>query len=248
MRTILPAVLILLPAVVLATGSADPAGSGHWEGTIQIAQKSVKVTVDLARGRTGEWAGFLALPDQQLTPVAFSKIGIGDGSVYLEARESMLGVDAKLSADGQSIEGDFLSAFLLHVPVPIRLRRVAQPVMQAPAGSTLSKDLEGTWEGVVKLGASWEADDPRAGSTIAVQVTLSNGPGGVATGTLKKPGSAEPALALSVIQASQSGLRFEVKGAGAAYVAHLQDNELSGEWRQFDLEPVTLKLARVDAR
>jgi len=39
-----------------------------------------------------------------------------------------------------------------------------------------------------------------------------------------------------------------VKGAGVAYRAHLKDNEISGEWLQFDLEPVPLKLERVTAK
>ena len=162
------ATLTLFPALVLAAVSGDLAGTGQREGTIQIAKKSVKVTVDPARNRNGEWVGSLALPEQQLTGVPFSKISVKDGSVNLESRGWLLGVDAKLSPDGQSIEGDFLSAFLLHVPVPWRLQRVAEPRINASTG--ISKDLEGAWDGVVKLGASWEDDDSRTGSTVPVRV------------------------------------------------------------------------------
>lgn len=247
MKITLAAALTLLPMAVLAAAPADPAGSGHWEGTIQISNKSVKVTVDLARSQTGEWVGALGLPEQNLTRVAVSNISVKDGSVSFESREWLFAVEGKISPDGKSIEGDFVSAFLLHVPVPVRLERVLEAIIQEPCGSTpLSKNLEGTWEGVLTLGASWEKDDQRAGSTVTVRVTLANVPGGAATGTLKKSGTTEPNLPITGIQQSQNSLRFEVRGAGATYVAELKDRELVGEWRQFDLDPVPLTLRHID--
>jgi len=81
MKIILSAVLTLLPAVVLPAATGDLAGSGHWEGTVQISKKTAKVTVDLARNPNGGWVGALALPEQKLTDVPVSNISIKDGAV-----------------------------------------------------------------------------------------------------------------------------------------------------------------------
>lgn len=241
--------LAILPGVVLAAEPARLPGSGHWEGNIQIQKKAVKITVDLAQDQTGKWAGSVEFPGLNLTNTPFSAITINDASVYLESRESLLAIDAKLSSDGKSIEGGFQSGFLMAIPVPVRLQRVSEPkVTEACESASLSKDLEGTWEGELTLESSWENGDQRAGSRSTVRVTLANGPDGIGRGTLKKPGSSDAQLPLSAIQQSPGRLRFEVKGAGVAFTAELKDHQLVGEWNQFDLDPVLLKLGRVDPK
>jgi len=188
----------------------------------------------------------LVLPEQKLSAVAVSNLTIGNGAVHFESRESLFAADAKLSPDGRSLDGEFISAFLLTVPVPIHLHWVSDSTIHVMPISTaaIAKDLEGTWQGSLKYGASWEENDPRAGSTIAVKIKLSNTPSGPARGGYQKEGSPDPELPLSIIQQNQNTLRFEIPGAGVAFTAELHNGELSGMWRQFDLDPAPLTLRR----
>jgi hypothetical protein len=240
---VVSAVAILLLAAAPGLAQTGAAGSGHWEGTIQLPKKLLKVAVDLEQKDKGEWAGTLDIPEASLNNVVASKILVTEASVSFEAREALLAFEGNLSADGRSIKGGFLSACLLSVPVPIEMQWVSPPAVKTAAGSTaISQDLEGAWEGVVQFGSVWEDGNPAAGSRLAVRVKLTNTPGGIAAGVLAASGG--PDKELSLVSQQGGSLRFELKSAGAVYVGERKDGELAGKWSQFGLDPVPLTLRR----
>jgi len=245
--SIVSAALILLLAAPFAVAQTGTAGSGHWEGTIQLPKKAVKIVVDLAQDAKGEWTGSLEIPEQKLS-LAVSDIAVNKPSVSFNSKEWLLAVEGELSPDGKSIKGGFTSGFLLSVPVPMQLQWVSRAAVKGPAGSTrISRDMEGTWEGVVTLGAAWEDDNTSAGSTTTVRVTLVTGPGGIASGALSKPGAPDP-VPLSVIGLKGNTFRLELNSAGVVYVGDLKDGQLIGEWNQFGLDPVPLTLKHINSK
>lgn len=44
-------------------GQSATTPTGHWEGTIDLPQKQVRVAVDLVQSPDGKWAGSVGFPD-----------------------------------------------------------------------------------------------------------------------------------------------------------------------------------------
>ncbi len=234
---ILPILLGVLACAVAQTNAA----AGHWEGKIQFPHKQVKLSVDLAQNDKGEWTGSLGFPDQKMESIALTNIVVKDESVSFKSMPWLMGVEGELSPDGQSIQGDFLSAFQRTVPVPVELRRIAPPRVTPAAQNTgISKELEGVWEGTAKLGFSWEPDDPRAGRAVNLGFKLAGGT--VGTGALMKSGGEVP---FSLVVQKGPSVRLELASEGAVFVGELRGGELVGDWSQFDTDPVPLTLKRV---
>src|SRR5687767_11675741 len=53
-------------SVAALFGQSGTPGSGHWEGTLQLPDKQVKIEVDLAKNDKGEWMGGINIPEQNL--------------------------------------------------------------------------------------------------------------------------------------------------------------------------------------
>lgn len=237
------AVLTLFCALPLAFAQSKPAASGHWEGTIGLPNKQLKVTVDLAQNGPGEWTGSLGLPELTANDYALSKILVKPGSVVLDSTEMLSEFQGALSPDGQTMKGDYLCANLRTVPVPMQLKRVSEVKLKPPTKSTaISKELEGTWEGVARFARTWENDDPLAGSAVGFRVRLASGPDGVAAGVFAKLAEPQTEVPLAIITQNSARLRFEIRSAGAVFTGDLSGNKLVGEWRQFGADPVPLTL------
>jgi len=229
---------VLLAGASLAVGQSGLAGAGHWEGTIRLPNKTVRVNVDVARNDKQQWIGSLAMPELAFTPIVFGDVAIDGSAVTLSSRESMLQIEGTISADGKSIKGGFVSAFLLAVPVAIELRRTAEPqVAVAISSGPISSEAEGTWTGNLTLKTSWEDNDQRTGTPTPVRITLGHAADGNASGAFDK-------LPLSSIRQQGTHLQFEAKGASAVFVGEIEGDELTGQWTQFDADPVALVLHR----
>jgi len=234
---------VLLAGASLAVGQSGTAGAGHWEGAIQLPGKSLKVAVDLARGDKAQWAGRLSFPSLPFAPIPFSSARVDGASVLLQSRESLLQIEGTLQPDGKAIKGNFISGFMLVVPVPVELRWTGQAEAPNPAPTQpVGSDFAGAWEGVLTLKSSWEESDPRIGQATPIRITLAN-----AAGTFTKLGATDPALPIGNITLDGSRVQFEVKGAAAVFVGRIEGDQLTGEWTQFDADPVALVLHRAPA-
>jgi len=221
-----------------------PAGSGHWEGSIRLPKKTLAVAVDLTRSAQG-WAGSLTFPGLAFSPIPLAGISVSNGSASFLSQESLLKIDATLSADQQSMEGTLISGFLLTVPVAVELRRSGEPRMSASVSNgQITGDIEGVWEGTITPKPSWEPDDPRIGPPVQVRLRFSRGRDGVASGSFSSNGAA--GIALSAIRQQGSSLRFDVQGAGAVFDGHLDGEELIGEWVQFDADSIQVAFHRAE--
>ena len=225
--------------MLLAGALLAVAQSGHWEGTVQLPKKTVRVNVDLAQ-RDKRWVGSLVLPEFAFSPIVFEEVTFDGPAVTFSSRESMLQIGGTLAGDGKTIKGEFISGFLLAVPVPIELRRTgeAQLGAQIPSGR-ITSEAEGTWTGSLVLKTSWEENDRRVGAPTPIRITLGHAADGTASGVFDK-------LLLSAIRQQGAQVQFEAKGGGAVFVGQLHGDELTGEWTQFDADPVALVLHRAN--
>lgn len=131
---------------------------------------------------------------------------------------------------------------LRSVPVPMRLKRVGEARAKLPVGNgPISGDVQGVWEGALRIRRTWEGGDPPEGTTLQLRIRLAAGEGG-ATGIFPNQKTESPITGIA-----QDGRRvqFEVRASGAFYRAELKGGELKGQWSQFNSDPVSLTLKRV---
>ncbi len=223
-------------------GQSATTPAGHWEGTIDLPQKQVRVAADLVQNPDGKWAGSVGFPDLGGTAARLTSIIVKGAMVSVQSMEALCALDGTVAADGSTIKGEFVSALLRSVPVPMRLKRVGEARLKPPAGNgSISGDVQGVWEGALRIPRTWEGGDPPEGTTLQLRIRLAAGEGG-ATGIFPNQKTESPITGIA-----QDGRRvqFEVKASGAFYKAELKGGELTGQWSQFNSDPVSLTLKRV---
>jgi hypothetical protein len=224
--------ILLIPGL-LAQSTAD--GSGHWEGAIQLPDNKLEIVVDLAN-EGGKWIGAITVPAQKLNAFPLGDISVQGTSV----RFAMKGIPGDpvfkgtLSADGQSISGDFSQG---GGTLPFELKRSGEAKIEAPAKSTpIAKELIGTWEGTLDAGEK----------KFRLALKLSNGPDGTGTGTLVSVDQGAGEFPLTTITQSGSELKFEVKPINGSYVGQVSQayDQIEGKWTQHSVTfPLTLRRA-----
>nr|MCU0254751.1 beta-lactamase family protein [Acidobacteriota bacterium] len=106
--------LVLCLALSLAAGAAVPTAgpAGHWEGAIELPGTELGVVVDLAPGPGGAWRGEIDIPLQGAKDLALADVTV-EGDAISFAIAGVPGAptfSGTLSADGQSIAGQFVQA------------------------------------------------------------------------------------------------------------------------------------------
>jgi hypothetical protein len=233
MKSFFSAVLMVLVAALLAPAQSKPAGSGHWEGAIQLPDRELKILVDLAQNDKGEWIGGIDIPEQGLKGFPLSKIAVKGASVEF----AMSGVPGDpsfrgdLSPSGKAIQGGFTQG---GASLTFELKWTSEPNVKPPAKSTpIAKEFEATWEGALSL---------PDGSKLRLRVKLANGADGTAAGTLNSLDQGAVEMPLSTIMQKGSAITLELKVVGGAFAGDLKGDELVGTWTQGPGSlPLTLK-------
>jgi hypothetical protein len=222
MRNLLLAVLIAFIALPAALPQSKPVGSGHWEGTIQVPDRELKVAFDLAQNDKGDWIGTVAVPEQNMRDFPLAKIVVKGTSVSFE----LPGIpgdpsfQGDISPDGKSLKGDFAQG---GGTFPIQVKWVSEASVKLPARSTaVAKEFEGAWEGVLNT---------PDGQKLRIRVTLANGSDG-ASGTFASLDQGGPELPLTTITQKAAQIALELKMAGITYSGELKGEEISGTFTQ----------------
>ncbi len=222
MRNFLFAVLIALIALPAALPQSKPAGSGHWEGTLQVPDHDMKVAFDLAQDEKGGWIGTFAVPEQNMKDFPLGKIVVKGTSVSFE----LPGIpgdpsfQGDISPDGKSIKGDFAQG---GGSIPMQAKWVSDANVKLPARSTpIAKEFEGAWEGVLNT---------PDGQKLRIRVTLANGSDG-ATGTFASLDQGGNEVPLTTITQKASQITLELKMAGVTYSGEIKGEEIAGTFTQ----------------
>jgi hypothetical protein len=217
LRTSLVAAFLVV-AAPFARAQAPPDPTGHWEGSVQIPGTELNIEVDLIQNSQGGITGTLGNSEQKGFPLTTAAMRGQSISFHARVDQPFEGV---LSADGQSISG---TATLEGFRLPFRLTRRGAPRFEAPARSaSISKELEGTWNGTLDVN----------GNGLRFVLTMSNHPDGTSTGSLVSLDEGELKVPVTVTEAAP-GLTLELKPVGSSYtgVLNKEGTELFGTFRQ----------------
>jgi hypothetical protein len=214
----------------LAFGAIGFAQGGHWEGKLRIPQHEFGITVDLAKDAAGAWIGSMSVLNTSSIDVPLNNIAVeGSGirfKTYLPELASFAGV---ISADGASISG---SAANSAGDAPFELARTGAPNVKVPPPSTLlSKEFDGTWEGVLDT----------QGQSLRLQMKLAPGADGKATAMFIAVDQNGMAIPASTVIIDGKHLQVESRAISGTYKGTLGASGLiEGEWSQ---GPMNMQLA-----
>ncbi|HEX9501553.1 MAG TPA: hypothetical protein VGA10_07870 [Thermoanaerobaculia bacterium] len=210
--------MLLLSMFFLASTSLLHAQTGHWEGTISAADKSVNIEFDLTLN-----GGTFSVPARNLKALPLSNIAVHDKTVTFEIKGDGGGVfQGTLSADGKSIEGTFSMRGPQSMEIPFMLKRTGDARTEAvPKSAPIGKELQGNWSGTLDVD----------GRQKQIGLTLTNYPDGSSTGSLTSSDGLQ--IAISAIVQRGRDLTLDVKNIGGSYSGTLKDDgTIAGTWTQ----------------
>jgi hypothetical protein len=227
--------LVFVAASLLATSlhaQSDTDATGHWEGSVEAPGTSITFAIDLARDDTGELAGTISIPQQNVKGLPLAKVAVSGAAVNLSVRADQ-GFSGVLSSDGQSISGSFSAA---GGSAPFTMKRTGDARIEPrPTSRAISKRLEGTWNGAV------QGPDKQ----LRLVITMANHPDGTARGSIVNVD--EGALEIPVVIAEEGPtVTIKATAVEAAFsgVLNAEGTELAGTLRTDKLEtPVTFRRA-----
>jgi hypothetical protein len=210
-----------LVAFILSLAQPAAGPSGHWEGAIQVPGPELKIEIDLAP-RGEKWEGTITIPAQGLKGFPLSAITVQGDSVSF----ALNGVPGNpqfkgtLSKDSRSLNGEFGQG---GGTMPFAVTRTGDAKFEAlPKSTPITKDLEGSWEG------SLDAN----GTILRLLLKLSNGPDGVARGTMTSVDQGGVELPAAAVVQTGSHLKVVVQAIAGTYEGDFKDGQLTGTWRQ----------------
>jgi hypothetical protein len=211
----------LLVALILSVAQPAAGPSGHWAGAIQVPGPELKIEIDLTP-RGEKWEGTIAIPAQGLKGFPLSAITVQGDSVSF-ALNGVPGdpqFKGTLSKDSKSLAGQFCQG---GGTIPFAVTRTGDAKFEAlPKSTPITKDLEGSWEG------SLDAN----GTILRLIVKLSNGPDGVAKGTMVSLDQGGAELPIAAVVQTESHLKLLVQAIAGTYEGDLKDGQLAGTWMQ----------------
>lgn len=212
------AALALTPRPAHAAQGAGAAA--HWKGSIALPNE-LQIEVDLVKQDAG-WAGALTVPAQGLTGVPLTNVTV-DGKAVSFVVSQIPGsptFKGTLSDDGASLTGDFV-----HGPTSaaFTLARAGEGKIPPPPKNTaITKDIEGTWAGVLDAG----------GTMLRLTLRLASAPDGTSSGTLVSVDQGNAEIPIYAITQSGTHLDLIVLAVAGKYSGDLKDGRLVGTWSQ----------------
>lgn len=226
--------LVTAASIADAQSAVDP--SGHWEGTVKVPQKELKVEIDLARNSQGGFAGTFGQPAEGVKGLPLSSVTLDASAIQfvLKGGPEPSTFAGTLSTDGTAITGTVTqSGFTM----PMNLSRTGDArIAPPPRSAPIAKELEGTWNGTLEVD----------GTTMRLVVKMANQPDGTASGTVVSPDGSGVEIPIGMTQKGSS-VTIEVPSISASYagVLNAAGTELAGTWTQRSTAfPLTLKLAK----
>jgi hypothetical protein len=174
---------------VLSSGAGPGAPlEGHWEGAISTPLEEIVVAVDLEAAGDGKLSGTFSSPSQRLAGFPLLSASNAGDVVKLELKMADPGVrtfDGRLSADGLSIQGQFLIDVYA---VPFTLKRNGDArIAPPPKSAAIDARLTGAWRGSLDV----------AGRSLPLTLRLTNHADRTASGAWSAGGAPEIPIAIA---------------------------------------------------
>jgi len=135
------------PSSAQPTTGAGP--DGHWEADITgDGGQRIRVSLDLAKNAKSEWIASMGLPSENKSGLVVREVVVNGKSVKFVALELMsTPFDLTLGPDG-NMKGTISGP----ASQPVEFKRTGEAKVDLiPASPAVSKELEGDWEGSLKM-------------------------------------------------------------------------------------------------
>ena len=212
---------LLLTLAFGATIFAQDGGRGHWEGAIELPNRTMDIKLDIDKTDKG-WIGSMVNTQQNGSGLPLEAVNCADGKLtfrIMRGGDSPTFVGA-LSADGKMIDGEVTASGNV---LPLKLKKTGEPKVEvAKPSPAIAKELTGKWEGALEVGQS-----------LRLVLTLSNADGGT-TGSLVSVDQGNAEFPVTDIEGKEGKLSLKAKAVGGSYQGQLnkEGTEISGEWSQ----------------
>jgi hypothetical protein len=222
--------LLTMLSVSAGASQSAPGAQGHWEGTIDVPNQPIAISVDLVK-TVAAWSGTISVPSQHITALPLSDVVVKDDAVSF-AMKGLPGdpqFKGKVSGEPRTLTGQFAQSGM---EMPFTLAWKGEPKIEAPPKSTkVAPEFEGSWEGTLTVGAN----------QLRLVVKLAND-GDAARGTMVSLDQGGAEIPITQIIQSGSALTFVVATVGGRYEGTLKDRQIDGTWSQGPQSlPFTLK-------
>jgi hypothetical protein len=225
--------IVLLPFTCVLLAQTGPAG--HWEGTVQLPDRELKIVLDLDKDDKGAWTGTFASPTQNASGLPLADIKLDGKSLKFRLAvgsnapdfdctlESASAMTCTLNGPGGSISAPF--------------KRTGEAKVEKPKSSAaVSKALEGNWEGSL--------DTPNG--TLRLVVHFQNQPDNTVKASIDSLDQNAMGLPLTDVIQKESAVEFQLRIAGGGFKGTMnkEGTQLVGDWTQGGGSlPLTLKKA-----
>lgn len=233
--SLLIALVFLFIAVPMIGAQTAPGLSGRWEGELKTPGEGIGMVLELVRGGNDRWQGIAVFPGQSDVKLRLLNLKVDGATVSfdMQAAPGYPSFEGKLSADGQSISGEFMQS---GHSIATELKRKGEPTIKpvAPAASSSALDpVKGDWEGSLNAG----------GQTLRLKFKFAPNSGSDIPGILDSVDQ-QTFLAVDAIVAEKGGFRFDLNLIQGSFTAKLSPDgaTLDGIWDQAGASfPLTLK-------
>ncbi len=214
---------ILLAAALISTAlfaQPGPGPAGHWEGAIQTPNGDLNVEIDLAQEAGTGWIGTISVPAQGSKGVPLIDVAVKEDAVSFGLTAPGDPVfHGTLAKEGGKINGKFTQSGL---EMALNLTRTGEAkIEKATKNAPLSKELEGTWEGVLET----------PNQQFRLRFELSN-KDGAATGKLFSLDQGGNEIPVSRITQTEARVKLEVPMVSGSFEGELKGEKLAGNWSQ----------------
>ena len=192
-------------------------------------QISLRITLEVTKGTNGSLSGKWGSPDEAMSALPLESIVLTDGVLTFSAKPTGATFKGKLNESGTEVVGDWTQS---GKSFAIAFKRFDPSKVVV---ATIPQELEGIWEGKLKL---------NAGIELRLALKVEKGKDGALKATLASPDQGANNIPISSIGLKDDVLTFESKIIAAKFTGkkNKEKSAFEGEFNQGGGKlPLTLK-------
>jgi pimeloyl-ACP methyl ester carboxylesterase len=191
---------------------------GAWEATLKPPIGApIRVVLRVEPGPNGGQVAWLDSPDQDAYDFAVDSLETtADGTVRFGSKRLQARFEGRFNQAQDAIEGTWTQS----LPLRIAFRRVDPATLSRPAPVVVPEELEGLWEGVLKV---------QAGLELRLVLDVHRDQQGRLGAYLDSPDQGADDLPISALGLERGRLRFRLKRLGAEFEGSRSEDGLAFE-------------------
>ncbi len=215
---------------------------GYWKATMEaFPGMTVSVALNIGKIPDGTFRATLDLLDQGAKDIPAASVSVTNKAATLKWQGFQATLDANLSDDGKTLEGNWQQGGRTN---KVTFARLDEPATLLPRNLSFEpeknqpEDIRGTWKGLLEI----------PNQNLRLEIKIGKAPDGSYAGTLASLDQAGRELPMSTASYTPPKIRLEWRGIRGKFEGTLnkEGTIMEGTWEQFG-NPMPLKLERVAA-